>query len=237
MVRPIPCLQNAMMRAWPRLAAIAETLAGLIGQDAGKLPATLPRPAWIAALRLLRPAESLLRRLILWRVREIMDEAWAQGAIPPPPSEAGRSQPGKARQTAPRTGASTPHFSLFEPIPGCGIASGPPPEPKAAAAREPVAGTPETPVSAARLIARFRAFEAALADPETRAAAFARFALIHRQRNPIFRRIHPLRPGWPPGIPSRHTPAWLDDTLRFVNAELRRLPMIVEIPAYPSSSG
>lgn len=224
MVRPIPCLQNAMMRAWPRLAAIAETLAGLIGHDKDRLPATLSRPAWIAALRLLRPAESLLRRLILWRVREIMDEAWEEGTVPPPPA-ARPGQPIKPRQTAPRTGASTPHFSLFEPIPGCGIASSPPPEPKAAAAPDPAAGTTEAPVSAARLIARFQAFQAALAEPEKRAAAFARFALIRRQKRPILRRIQPLRPGW------------LDDTLRFVNAELRRLPMIVEIPAYPSSSG
>ena len=237
MVRPIPCLQNAMMRAWPRLAAIAETLAGLIGQDTNRLPATLSRPAWIAALRLLRPAESLLRRLILWRVREIMDEAWEQGTVPPPPPAARPGQPVKPRQTAPQTGACPPHFSLFEPIPGCGIASGPPPEPKAAAAPDPAAGTTEAPVSAARLIVRFQAFQAALAEPEKRAAAFARFALIRRQKRPILRRIQPLRPGWPPGIPSRHTPAWLDDTLRFVNAELRRLPMIVEIPAYPSSSG
>ena len=104
MTAPDRHLTLAMARAWPQLERLAALVGVLLGA-AGR--AQLSREARIGALRLLRPAEALVRRLIVLMARQMTVKAAPAVSGPVDPNcEAGK------RDRSPK-----PRFRLFEPLP------------------------------------------------------------------------------------------------------------------------
>jgi hypothetical protein len=185
-----------------------------------KLRPTLPRHLHRAVLRLLRPTEAAVRRLII---------VAARGLVLAPPRErkpAPQTNPSRA-VSAPSQNPRVPPLPLLDPLPRWGrvarpVARGVP--------RISVPGfsvpfpvrpkSPDDPVDAARLALRLEALTSALDDLPGQARRFARWrarrdAAVARDRNPDAagalarqarrpgraRRLWPLRPGRPPGGP------------------------------------
>lgn len=176
---------------------------------------TLPRHLHRAILRLLRPAESAVRRLVIVMARGMMV------ALPPPRPRKARPRPTvlkngigtgilmppgsmPAARRAPRTLA----LPLVDPLnpflakPRRPAARGIPrismpgiTQPFPVAPRRPA--SPHDPVSAARLALRFQALGAALDDLPRQARRFARWKALKQAGRT--RRVWPLRPGRPPG--------------------------------------
>jgi hypothetical protein len=188
---------------------------GLIGE------ATVSRiswPAYRAVLRVLRPAESALRRLIVLAARGLV--------VKPGPSRPRPKGPVKAAEPGKGGPPRLPSFPLFDPQPrimlprrrtskravprihmfnadGEFITIGPPLRP----ARAPAparAKSPDGLVSAVRVIRRLEALEAALSDLPRQALRLARWRKRQETSpNPSFKR--PIRPGLPPGHRRRNT--------------------------------
>jgi hypothetical protein len=179
----------------------------------------LPWPTYRAVLRVLRPAESALRRLIV---------VAARGLVVKPTV----SRPGKTGAAKPRKKGTPrlPSFQLFDPQPrivlprrrtsrrvvprihffntdGEFITIGPPIRPAKAPAR---AKSSDGLVNAARVIRRLEALESALADLPRQAMRLVRWRMREAaSSNPSFKT--PLRPGRPPG--SRRRAVHLVDEL------------------------
>jgi len=173
----------------------------------------LPWPTYRAALRILRPAESALRRLIVVAARGVV----VKPAV---------SRPKRAGAAKPRKGGTlrSPSFQLFDPHqrimlprrrrpprPGPRIhmfnadnelvTIWPPPRPAASPAVQPTK-SPDGMVNAARLIRRLAALEAALADLPRQARRLVRWQMREeKSENPSYKT--PLRPGRPPGYRRR----------------------------------
>jgi hypothetical protein len=195
---------------------------------------TLPRHLHRAVLRLLRPAEAAVRRLVIVMARGLV--------VKLPLSRPRKPQPGPAilhnrlgtgilmpRDFRPEAGLRAParrtfSLPLLDPLPrwrtpGRPAASGVPRisfpgfiAPHPVAVRQPP--SPDDPVDAARLAQRLAALASALDDLPKHATRFARWRARHdkavaqdkKTRDRIrFRRIWPLRPGRPPG--GRRRPA------------------------------
>ena len=193
--RAIEINQNALSR----IVAALFAMVGLAAQGAG---ARLPRPVYRAALSVLRPAESAVRRLIVIAARGLVVKL-----RPPRPMPAGL-------QLA-RTSGARVSFQLFDSRKRFGVRRrdhiatvgprvmvfGASPlvplfQPRSAALAEPKRddGT----VSAARLGRRLEAVTRALEDLPRQAKRLARWqARRERMANPKFR--SPLRQGSPPG--------------------------------------
>jgi hypothetical protein len=172
----------------------------------------LPWPTYRAVLRILRPAESALRRLIVVAARSVVI---APAVAHPKP--AGAVKPGKR-------GESRPSFQLFDPqtrivLPRrrkplrAGprihmfnadnqlVTIWPPPRPATSPASRPPP-SPDGLVSAARVIRRLEALEAALADLPRQARRLVRWRMRQEKSpDPSFK--SPLRPGRPPGYRRR----------------------------------
>jgi hypothetical protein len=194
----------------------------------------LPRHLHRAVLRLLRPAEAAVRRLVIVMARGLVVEL--------PPARPRQPQPGPVtlrngvgtgilmpRGFRPEPGLRPParrtfSLSLLDPLPrrrtsGRPAASGVPRisfpgfiAPHPVAVRRPP--SPNDPVDAARLALRLEALASALDDLPGQARRFARWraardAVGAQDKKPRdrtrFRRIWPLRPGRPPG--GRRRPA------------------------------
>ena len=191
------------------------------GGDCG-LTATLPRHLYLFVLRLLRPAESAARRLVIAMARDIV--------IPPLPARLPCAK--KPKSAFLRNGVGTgivmpkgtvlrpappqraPVFSLTDPLrrpafdhPGRRtVFAGVPrisfpglckPFP-VAVRRLPL---PDDPIDVSRLMARLRALAAALDDLPAQAQRFARWRT--RRDAGRVRRVVPLRGGMPPGARGR----------------------------------
>ena len=179
----------------------------------------LPWPVYRAALRILRPAESCVRRLIVIAARGLV--------VAPATSRPSTKGPAKSRKS--RT--LRPSFQLFDPQtrivlprrrkpsrPGPRIhmfnadnelvTIWPPPRPAAKLAPPPSA---DGMVSAARLVCRLEALEAALQDIPRQARRLVRWRMRQETSpDPSFKT--PLRPGRPPGHRRRATHA-IDELL------------------------
>ena len=172
--------------------------------------ARLPRSVHSAVLRVLRPAESAVRRLIVIAARGLVVKL-----VP--------SRPKPAKPTAKGIGSSrSPSFQLFDPrkrlkpvramksiqrVPRIAFLS--PPDPTVAAilaaraARAPSpAPAPAPPsdglASAASLTRRLQALKSALEDLPRQAKRLVRWQQ-RRQAAPDLKFLSPLRPGRPPG--------------------------------------
>jgi hypothetical protein len=173
----------------------------------------LPWSTYRAVLRVLRPAESALRRLIVVAARGVVVKPAVSG-----PRPAGAVKP--RRGGTPRI----PSFQLFDPQPrivlprrrtprravprihmfnadGEFITIGPPLRPAASPAfRAPKSA--DGMVNAARLIRRLEALEAALVDLPRQAKRLVRWRMRQeKSESPSFKT--PLRPGRPPGHRTR----------------------------------
>jgi hypothetical protein len=173
----------------------------------------LPWPAYRAVLRILRPAESALRRLIV---------VAARGLVVKPGSS--RMRPAGAVKTR-KSVTSRLSFQLFDPRtrimlprrmtpkrPGPRIhmfnadnelvTIWPPPRPTASAPARPKSA--DGLVNASRLIRRLEALESALVDLPRQARCLARWRM-RQEKSPSPSFKSPLRPGRPPGHRRRNT--------------------------------
>ena len=220
MADPDRHLTLAIERAWPLLERLVTMVQALLGMSDGLLPDRVSRQARIAALRLLRPAEALMRRIIVVMAHDIsVSPPSALSPIHVSHKAVSRDQTSLTRK-APQTS-----FRLFEPIPSFAACFGPPAAPTAtgAAPPKPVIAAGDS-VPSSPLAARLKGLEAVIAAPAKRAQRFA--GVLARKAAEPFRagRTHPLRPGWPPGSRSRHTPVWLKDLLLHLTRETGRGP-------------
>jgi len=197
--------------ALARIVADLFFMLGLVGEAA---ISRISWPTYRAVLRVLRPAESALRRLIVVAARGVVVAA----AV---------SRPRRAVAVKPRKrGTSRPSFQLFDPhtrimLPrrrkpprpgprihmfnadGEFITIGPPIRPAKAPAPAR-AKSPDGMVNACRLIRRLEALDAALANLPRQALRLARWRMRQEKSpNPSFKQ--PLRPGRPPGHRKRNT--------------------------------
>ena len=197
---------HAIKRNSEVLAGIVETLFVMLGLVGEATVSRISWPAYRAVLRVLRPAESCLRRLIVVAARGLVIAPTVSR-----PKLAGAVKPGKR-------GISRPSFQLFDPQPrivfprrriskravprihffntdGEFITIGPPIRPAKAPARTKSA---DGMVNAARVIRRLEALEAALQNIPRQAMRLARWRMREeKSENPSYKT--PLRPGRPPG--------------------------------------
>ncbi len=196
---------RAIARNTTALEAIVAALIVLMGFASGAGPARISRDLHARALRVLRPAESALRRLIVIAARGLVAKPSAKRLKLQGPILAGQGE-GRAqfrlfdqrkrfgvqagasfgRRLEPRIhvfGLSGPLVPLLQPVP-----------PAAA----------DTEVNAMPLRRRLAAFASALSDIPRQANRLARWRMKRRQLGrPTF--TEPLRPGRPPGY--RRNPA------------------------------
>ncbi len=209
---------HAIKRNSEVLAGIVESLFMMLGLVGEATVSRISWPAYRAVLRVLRPAESALRRLIVVAARSLVIAPVASR-----PKTAVAIKPSKR-------GISRPSFQLFDPQPrivlprrriskravprihffnndGEFITIGPPIRPAKAPAR---AKSADGMVNAARVIRRLEALESALADLPRQAKRLVRWRMREeKSENPSFKT--PLRPGRPPG--SRRRAVHLVDEL------------------------
>ncbi len=202
---------HAIKRNSEVLAGIVADLFFMLGIVGEATVSRIPWPAYRAVLRVLRPAESALRRLIVVAARGLV--------IAPPASRPKSAVPVKPRKSGP---SRVPSFQLFDPqtrivlprrrnpkrvVPrihffntdGEFITIGPPVRPAKAPARVKSA---DGMVNAARVIRRLEALDAALADLPRQAKRLVRWRMREeKSKNPSFKT--PLRPGRPPGYRRR----------------------------------
>ncbi len=177
-----------------QLSALIRVVSALLasaGLAAGAVIVVLPRDVRLSVLRVLRPAESAARRLIVVAAQRL-----------------GFAAPGGRRALVgmiPKgEGGTMPRFALFDPrkrfpelSTGAGFARGFAPR---------ISGVDEVRVdprirakSDMRLIARLKALHAALKDISGQARRLATVLAKRRATGEVPRRTSPLRPGFPPG--------------------------------------
>ena len=190
------------------LTRIVAALIAMVGLQARGAMARLPRPLYRAALRLLRPAESAVRRLIVIAARGIVVKPHALRPMPAGLALARNRSAGAAFQlfdARKRFGAlpagrvfakAEPRIFLFGASPLVPLF-----QPRMAGGAEPERD--DGMVGAERLGRRLRAVKTALEDLPRQVKRLARWqARQDRMAGPKFR--SPLRPGLPPG--HRKTP-------------------------------
>jgi len=199
--------------ALKRILATLVAMAGLacVGGDAAVAGATLPRRIHGTLLALLRPAEAAARRLVIIAARGLV--VARRNARP----KAGAPRGAGMLATSPKTVPRALSLPLSDPLPrwerrvshaGVPRISVPgftTPFP-IAERREP---SPDDPIDSARFFLRLQALADVLDDLPRHARRFARWRATRagaREAGPTrFRRIWPLRPGWPPGHRSRRS--------------------------------
>ena len=203
---------KAITRNSEALRGIIEALFAMLGLAGEGTVGRIPRPLHTAVLRILRPAESAVRRLIVIAARGLVVKA-----APSRPMPAGRiiGRRGNSRASFqlfdPRKNFARrrrrvfarigPRIHFFDPG-GTLIQSAPPPVP------DP---QPDNLVDAARLTRRLEALKLALDDLPRQAKRLARWRM-KREKAKAPKFISPLRPGRAPG--SRRKPDHkIDDVL------------------------
>ncbi len=203
----------AIKRNSKALKAIIKVLFALLGLDGADAASRIPRSLHSAALSVLRPAESAVRRLIVMAARGVVVKL-----VPSRPMPVG-TVIGKGR------GISPPAFQLFDPrkrvkparamkvtrlrprihfFPYDSLRPAPPP---VAAPELP----PDGLVSGERLHRRLQALKLALDDLPRQAKRLVRWQ-ERRMASPWPKFLSPLRPGRPPGY-RRKTTHEVDEVL------------------------
>jgi hypothetical protein len=206
---------RAITRNSEALKGIVEALFAMLGL-AGEIPRLrIPRPLHRAVLRVLRPAESALRRLIVIAARGlVVNPASSRPMLAGPIAQGGRSRrcfqlfdPRKNFLKRRRRAFAriAPRIYVFASDPRVG-ARWPALEPAA----DP-APPPDGLVNAGRLTRRLEALKLALEDLPRQARRLARWRVRREKaKAPKFR--SPLRPGHPPGYRRKPVHA-VDDVL------------------------
>jgi hypothetical protein len=195
---------RAIERNSEALKGIVAALFAMLGLAGSDTVARIPQPLHRAVLRVLRPAESAVRRLVVIAARGLVVKLAPSRPMPARPIGKG--------------GHSRPSFQLFDPRKNFAAlrqdrrtATRNPPrihffgsDPRVAAlwpARPPAADPAPPPdglVGAARLTRRLQALKLALEDLPRQARRLARWRVRRENaQSPKFR--SPLRPGHPPG--------------------------------------
>ena len=203
----------AIKRNSDALIEIVADLFAMLGLVGEATVSRLPWPTYRAVLRVLRPAESALRRLIVVAARGLVLKPAASRPIP---TAAKRTRKGAYKRSAcfqlfdPRTRIVLPRRRIPKrPGPRIHMFNAdnqlvtiwPPPRPVASAAPTP-AKSADGMVSAARVIRRLEALESALADLPRQAKRLVRWRMRQETSpNPSFK--SPIRPGRPPGHRTR----------------------------------
>lgn len=216
-------LSPLIARFWPRLVDLVALIASMVAGRDGQIH----RHTRLKALRLLRPAEAMTRRVIALMALNMTVEA----------DEPGRETAGHRKPT-PHAGRGSTGFALFEPVPTCAacfdtgrrrrrFTSGPRiidlAAPFAPVSPPPTASIPpQTPAD--MLLARIDALQSAIDAPEKLARRLARRTARTLADPQSPKRVTPLRPGWPPGLPGRETPDWLGAVLLDLNYAIRCRP-------------
>lgn len=186
-------LARALERNRDELLRVASRLFALIRAPRGGMREVLPRRLYFHVLRILRPAESALRRLVMLQEMQLEIPVPACGDAGPA-KPAGKTAAGRQRTAEP---ARTPAFQLFDPFKP--FPADPWGDGEDHGDRAPDFGRAtalsDEPVNATQLCRRLRALIDALEDIPAQARRLARWR-IHRIRP---RRYSPLRPGHPPG--------------------------------------
>jgi hypothetical protein len=192
----------AIERNSEALKGIVEALFAMLGLDGEATRQRIPQPLHSAVLRILRPAESAMRRLIVIAARGLMVKPAPSRPMPKPAGAIGKGGP------------SRPSFPLFDPRKNFAelcqhhrkFTRNPPrihffPYDTLSPARPAAADAPPPPdglVNAERLSRRLQALKLALEDLPRQARRLARWRVRRENMpNPKFR--SPLRPGHPPG--------------------------------------
>ena len=192
----------AIKRNSEALKGIVETLFAMLGLAGTDMVARIPRSVHSAVLRVLRPAESAVRRLIVIAARGLVVKPAPSRPMPAGPiGKGGHSRPSfqlfdprknfalMRRRTAPRI---SPRIHFF----------GSDPRVVATWSARPSAADPAPPpddfINAERLSRRLQALKVALEDLPRQARRLARWRVRRgKAKSPKFR--SPLRPGHPPG--------------------------------------
>ena len=196
---------RAIERNSEALKGIVAALFAMLGLDGDATVARIPQPLHSAVLRVLRPAESAVRRLIVIAARGLVVKL-----APSRPMPAGLIRKGG------QGGRPRPSFQLFDPRknfapprrrrftrnpPRIHIFGSDPTVAALWAARAPIADPAPPPdglINAERLTRRLQALKLALDDLPRQARRLARWRLRRENaKSPKFR--SPLRPGHPPG--------------------------------------
>ena len=197
----------AIKRNSEALKGIVEALFAMLGFAGEATAARIPQPLHRAVLRVLRPAESAVRRLVVIAARGIVVKLASAPSRPMPKGH----MIGKG-------GTPIPSFQLFDPRKNFAelrqhrrrFTRNPPrihffgSDPRVAAlwAARPPAADPAPPpdglVNAARLARRLHALKVALEDLPRQARRLARWR-VRRENAPSAKFKSPLRPGPPPG--------------------------------------
>jgi hypothetical protein len=217
--------KDTLTRNSAALVAVAAQLWALLEAFGGADATRLPRAVYSNILRVLRPAESAVRRLIVMAARDVVVEP-----VPPRAVSAQRvPKPTASRQT-PAKPASRMAFPLFDPRKRFNaqhvtytthtpriyvIAPDAPfsplsPQPQRLPERSLVPPASTLPASAHRLVLRLKALIAALEDVPRQAKRMLRWRLRREAQVPP-RFSAPLRPGNPPG--HRERPQQAIDTI------------------------
>jgi hypothetical protein len=201
---------HAIKRNSEVLAGIVAGLFFMLGLVGEATVSRIPWPAYRAVLRVLLPAESCLRRLIVVAAKGLVVApavARSKAAIAVKPRKRGISRPSfqlfdpqtrimlPRRRRPPRV---VPRIHMFN-ADGEFITIGPPLRPAKAPAR---AKSADGMVNATRVIRRLEALESALADLPRQARRLVRWRMREeKSENPSFKT--PIRPGRPPGYRRR----------------------------------
>jgi hypothetical protein len=194
----------AIKRNSKALKAIIEVLFALLGLDGGDAAQRIPRSLHSAVLRVLRPAESAVRRLIVVAARNVVVKLAPSKSMPDgkkivsggvsrlpsfqlfdPPKRLKPIRVRKVHRTEPRIRVLhyDPRICALFPEPAPVVVPPPPPD-----------GL----VSATRLHRRLQALKIALDDLPLQAKRLVRWQL-RRRASPDFKSTMPLRSGRPPG--------------------------------------
>ncbi len=193
---------RAIERNREALKLIVAALFAMLGVAGGATLARIPRGLHTAVLRLLRPAESATRRLVVIMARDLVVKLRPARPLPAGLGGKGGRQRHSFELVDPR--------KRFEPSHGGTVTRSFPrihiftEDPRVAAlwrAPAPVAGPaplPDDGIEAAHLLARLEALKGALEDLPRQARRLVRWR-ARREKLPGPKFISPLRPGPPPG--------------------------------------
>jgi hypothetical protein len=188
----------AIKRNSEALKGIIEALFAMLGIAGAEIGARIPQPLHRTVLRVLRPAESAVRRLIVIAARGLVVK------LAP-------SRPMPAGKVIGKAGSSRPSFQLFDPrkkfnrprrrkitrlIPRIHVF--PYDSLRPAALPATALPPPDGLVNAERLSRRLQALKLALDDLPRQARRLTRWRL-RREKMPSPKFKSPLRPGRPPG--------------------------------------
>jgi hypothetical protein len=194
---------RAIERNSEALVGIVAALFAMLGLSGTDIVARIPQPLHRAVLRVLRPAESAMRRLIVIAARGIVVKLVPSRPMPAGPigKGGGRMRP-SFQLFDPRKNFEAPHRRAFARIaPRIHFFGN---DPRVAAlwpAPQPApdpAPPPDGLVNAERLSRRLQALKLALDDLPRQARRLARWR-VRREKVPSLKFKSPLRPGHPPG--------------------------------------